>query len=71
MVYNRDIQSMQLLHGPERTRDILTRDDGSVLMIAADSAELVSAITGRNFQEVYKLFSSGKVGKTHDSCYNN
>ena len=40
VVYNRDLQIYATLHGPERTRDILTRDDGSVLMIAADSAEL-------------------------------
>ena len=40
VVYNRDLQIYATLHGPERTRDILTRDDGSVLMIAVDSAEL-------------------------------
>ena len=39
-VYNRQLQAYATLHGPEHTREVLTRADGSVLMIGADSAEL-------------------------------
>ncbi len=40
VVYNRQLQVYATLHGPEHTREVLTRADGSVLMIGADSAEL-------------------------------
>ena len=40
VVYNRQLQAYATLHGPEHTREVLTRADGSVLMIGADSAEL-------------------------------
>lgn len=40
VVYNRDLQTYATLYGPEHTRDIVTRADGSVLMIAQNSAEL-------------------------------
>ena len=40
VVYNRQLQVYATLHGPEHTHEVLTRADGSVLMIGADSAEL-------------------------------
>ncbi len=40
VVYNRELQVYATLYGPERVRSVLTREDGSVLMISADSAEL-------------------------------
>ena len=40
VIYNRQLQAYATLHGPEHTREVLTRADGSVLMIGADSAEL-------------------------------
>ena len=40
VIYNRELQIYATLHGPEHTREVLTRADGSVLMIASDSAQL-------------------------------
>lgn len=40
VVYNSDLEIYATLHGPEHTREVLTRTDGSVLMIASDSAQL-------------------------------
>ena len=64
VVYNRELQVYATLHGPEHTREVLTREDGSVLMIASGLRPAVFAITGRICSEVYNLFSRGKVGKT-------
>lgn len=40
VVYNRELQVYATLHGPERVREVLTRADGSVLMLSSGSAEL-------------------------------
>ena len=40
VVYNSDLEIYATLHGPEHTREVLTRTDGSVLMVASDSAQL-------------------------------
>ena len=40
VVYNRELEVYATLHGPEHAREVLTRADGSVLMVGADSAQL-------------------------------
>lgn len=40
VVYNRELQVYATLHGPEAVREVLTRPDGSVLMLGSDTAEL-------------------------------
>ena len=40
VVYNRDLEIYATLHGPEYAREVLTRSDGSVLMVASDTAQL-------------------------------
>lgn len=40
VVYTRELEVYATLHGPEHVRAVLTREDGSVLMAAQDSAQL-------------------------------
>lgn len=40
VVYDRELQVYATLHGPQHVREVVTRADGSVLMVGQDTAEL-------------------------------